>query len=79
MIPKANRPRMMAIGLTFFFRSLQHSSVRPIAARPGISWSRFCCSVVTFTWSSAVAPIELYCVSASLMPSEPAGSLAQSM
>ena len=79
MIPTAKSARIMAIGETFFLSSQQQSSVSPTAAMPGISWSRFCWSVVTFSAPKPLAPRDEYWVRASLIPSAPEGSLSQSI
>ena len=79
MMPTAKRARMMVIGETFFLSSLQHSSVRHTAARPGMSWSRLPCSVVTFSTLRPVGPRAEDCSRALLMPSAPPGRELQSM
>ena len=78
-IPIAKRARIIVIGDTFFFNSLQIPRVSSNGTRPGISESKFCCRVVTLTGSRAVDPMAAYCFRAAWIPSAPAGSAAQSM
>ena len=77
--PITNRARIIVIGETFFFSNLQIPRVSRSGTRPGISESKFCCKVVTFTGSRAVGPIAENCLRAAWIPSAPAGRAAQSM
>ena len=68
---------MMMIGETFFFNNHMHNSVSSNGTNPGINEFKLSWRVVTFVGSSAIP--DACCVNAVLIPSAPAGSLAQSM
>ena len=79
IIPTINNAIIITIGDTFFFNNQQHNNVNNTAANPGINESKFCCKVVTFSIFKPLAPKELYCVKASLIPSAPEDKFYQSI